>query len=274
MIHLPVGSALRGKERYHCHLSVFTREESFPLHDHEFYEFFLVLEGRLKHICNGETVICETGTICFLRPGDAHELHCAPDSPRTKILNCNVLGDEVQRLFLHVTSDCPVALEDCVQRILPPQAPLRQALLEEAASLSLAENDGLKTARLRMLLENILLLLIRGSGFDANPAPDWLRTARQAMHEPANYRAGLRRFVELSGRTQEHLCRAMRRYYAESPQEWLTALRLDAVFDRLMLQGGDISAAAFDAGFHNLSWFRRAFRKRYAVSPKEVRKRS
>jgi len=272
MIHLPSIDSLR-RTPYFAHTSVFTPEAFFPLHDHDFFEFFIVLQGKLKHIFNGETSFCTPGTVCFLHPRDVHELHCAPGFGKTVILNCNVRSDEAKRVFLHVTADCPVAMEDCVQKLLPQQTALRQALLDEAGSLVRAENSGLKTARLRLLLETILLLLVRSSGSAADSAPLWLQAARTAMQEPANYRAGLRRFVELSGHTQEHLCRAMRRYYAETPQEWLTSLRLEAVFNRLLLYGGDISAAAFDAGFHNLSGFRRAFRKRYAVSPKEIRKR-
>ena len=273
MIHLPAGLHLQ-QEFYYFHASVFTPGSPFPLHDHEFYEFFIVLKGRLDHIFNGKSTVHEPGTICFLRPGDTHELHCAPGSPQVEILSCNILIDEVRRLFRYIAGESPIALEDCVQHLYPSRDIRRQALLKEAGEIYHSEEGTLKKARLRLLLENILLLLIRASGFSADSAPEWLRNARNAMREPENYRAGLKRFIELSGHTQEHLCRAMRRYYSETPQQWLTTVRLEAVFDHLLRHGGDISKAAFEAGFHNLAWFRRAFRQRYAVTPKAVKKRN
>ncbi|MBQ6598601.1 MAG: AraC family transcriptional regulator [Lentisphaeria bacterium] len=41
----------------------------------------------------------------------------------------------------------------------------------------------------------------------------------------------------------------------------------------MLLQGGDISMTAFEEGIRNLSWFRRAFRQRYGVTPKTIRKK-
>ena len=272
MIHLPVNTYLL-HHYYFYHVSVFTPNSFFPLHDHDFCEFFIVLQGRLRHIFNGKTTVCEPGTICFLHPEDMHELHCASGCSLVKIMNCNVLTDEARRLFRDIVGSGHMALEDCIQQISPQSQIRKQAIMEEAEEILNYPDRTLKKARLKLLLGNIFLLLIAASGFAADSAPEWLQSARTAMRKPENFRLGLKRFIELSGRTQEHLCRAMRRYYSETPQQWLTEVRLEAVFDRLLRQGGDISMMAFEAGFHNLSWFRRAFRQRYGVSPKTIRKK-
>jgi len=272
MIHLPANQRLQ-QHYYVYHASVFTPKSFFPLHDHDFCEFFIVLQGKLRHIFNGETTVYEPGTICFLRPGDTHELHCAPGSALVEIMNCNVLTDEARRLFRDIAGSGHMVLEDCIQHISPKSQIRKQAIMEDAEEILHSTDETLKKARLKLLLGNILLLLIAASGFAADSAPEWLRSARTAMRKPENFRLGLKRFVELSGRTQEHLCRAMRRYYSETPQQWLTEVRLEAVFDRLLRQGGDISMTAFEAGFRNLSWFRRAFRQRYGVTPKTIRKK-
>ncbi|MBR2374471.1 MAG: helix-turn-helix domain-containing protein [Lentisphaeria bacterium] len=272
MIRVPINQKLQ-QNFYFFHHSVFTPGSFYPLHDHDFCEFFIVSQGTLKHIFNGKAYICPTGTICFLNPEDSHELHCIPECAKAEILNCNVLSDEVRRLFRYIAGESPTALEDCVQHIFPVPNFRQQALLEEMQEIFHCENEILKKARLRLVLENILLMMISSSGFSADSAPDWLRNARTAMREPDNYRIGLKRFIELAGHTQEHLCRAMRRYYSETPQQWLTSIRLEAVFDRLLRHGGNISAAAFEEGFNNLAWFRKAFRQRYGVSPKTIRKK-
>ena len=56
-----------------------------------------------------------------------------------------------------------------------------------------------------------------------------------------------------------------------TPRGYLTNLRLEAVFQELIQGRGDITSAAFRAGFVNLAGFRRAFRKKYLVSPRQIK---
>lgn len=58
--------------------------------------------------------------------------------------------------------------------------------------------------------------------------------------------------------------------------DYLTGLRLDAVYQRLACpenQCENISTLAYAAGFNNLAWFNRAFKRRFNMTPSVARKK-
>lgn len=105
--------------------------------------------------------------------------------------------------------------------------------------------------------------------------PQWLSDACEAMKQKKNYTEGLPCFIRLSARSQEHLCRSMKRFYGISPQKYILELRLDEALRLLLNTEKEIGTIAWETGFQNLSYFRRCFRKRFNVSPgscKKIRK--
>ena len=43
-----------------------------PLHNHVFYEFFLITSGKCLHFVNGQTQRLSEGALVFIRPEDTH----------------------------------------------------------------------------------------------------------------------------------------------------------------------------------------------------------
>lgn len=59
--------------------SIFYPQEKFLSHTHSYYEFFLVAEGVLVQVKNGETSQLPTRSLCLLYPNDEHELRNSRD---------------------------------------------------------------------------------------------------------------------------------------------------------------------------------------------------
>ncbi|MBC7959093.1 MAG: AraC family ligand binding domain-containing protein, partial [Vallitaleaceae bacterium] len=49
-----------------------TLKETTGLHSHDFYEFFLVTKGKMRHHVNEKEQILSEGALVFVRPEDAH----------------------------------------------------------------------------------------------------------------------------------------------------------------------------------------------------------
>lgn len=62
--------------------------ETFPLHTHDFYEIFLVAEGKAIHEVNGSSQLLSKGSLVYIRPSDTH--YYKPLIPT--ILNCSMLA--------------------------------------------------------------------------------------------------------------------------------------------------------------------------------------
>ena len=41
-------------------------------HHHDFFEFFLITEGRVNHVVNNRKQVCGKGALVFIRPNDLH----------------------------------------------------------------------------------------------------------------------------------------------------------------------------------------------------------
>lgn len=272
MLHLELNPYLQQK-KYLYHSSEYHAGEGFRLHDHEFCEFFVVLEGELEQTLNGRRAVLPAGTVQLLHPEDAHAIGCAPGCEFVRIFNCNVVREEFQKEFLHFAAELEIAPDDLLFRGTIPSGARRKLIFEDCEMLLARRGkfDRFQNALLRMLFSQLLWVLLRQSGVEESGAPKWLLDACAAMHREENCRAGLKRLIELSGRTQEHLSRTMRKYLGVTPQAYLTGLRLETVFQELIQGRSDITSAAYRAGFVNLAGFRRAFRRKYLVSPRQIK---
>lgn len=54
-------------------LRQYSVEDTYPLHTHEdFFEFFLVLNGKAVHFINCENILLEKESLVLIRPKDEH----------------------------------------------------------------------------------------------------------------------------------------------------------------------------------------------------------
>jgi AraC family cel operon transcriptional repressor len=110
-----------------------------------------------------------------------------------------------------------------------------------------------------------------GSGVEA---PSWLTQAMEAMYAPENARAGIARMVALSSRSQETLCRAMKRFAGITPSEYVNALRLSEAAKLLRNTGMRILDIQLECGFECTSHFNERFRREFGLSPSKYRQQN
>ena len=115
-------------------------EDTFPLHDHAFYEPFIISSGKAVHFVNGKGVPLARVALVLIRPHDAHcylsyqgsdfsLMNCA-FSPRTFECVCAYLGI-APALLTESELPCMISLTEleCVRlmrdmnALLTPQAP-------------------------------------------------------------------------------------------------------------------------------------------------------
>lgn len=78
-------------------------------------------------------------------------------------------------------------------------------------------------------------------------------------------------FARASGRSLSTFKRDFKKISDMSPERWLTDRRLRAAIE-LLKRGRRVSDACFDVGFKNVSHFSATFKKKFGMTPGEVRK--
>ncbi|MGZ8427182.1 MAG: helix-turn-helix transcriptional regulator [Candidatus Binatia bacterium] len=136
--------------------------------------------------------------------------------------------------------------------------------------------DSLLTLKLKELIVSILLG--RNNPELAGYFQSLLNSAApplsQIMEANFCYNLSLEDFAKLSHRSLSTFKRDFQKYYNQSPGKWLMQKRLDYSAVLLKNPALNVSQAALDCGFEDLSHFSRAFKDKFGVSPAHYRKES
>jgi len=237
------------------------------VHWHDFYELVFVIAGTARHVLNGVEQIVKPGSVFLLTPTDFHELIPTSDEALTcynVVIDANAAERELDELLPSRTGWPPAVVES-----FDEAEPDFRRLWDE----SVAGRPG-SAALMAAVLRCILIELIRRR----DP------TSGAAEHEPPGAQAEIRRAVLYVDRhfrepltlaavaAQAHLSP---NYFSErfrqstgTPfQAYLQQRRLR--FARSLLVSTDlgVTEVCHAAGFNSLSYFGRAYRRRYGEAP-------
>lgn len=246
-------------------------ENSAP-HYHDFYEIFLVEEGPLLHHINGACETVYPDTMVFIHPEDQH-FFSRKDKGAVQFFNLAFAKDQFDRA-MELAAQCTPEVIDrpLLDKVVLPHELSRLLLrrmkwlrdVNKWVPLAVQEAEGVT------LLAELIVLFALGSG-NAHIVPFWLRKACDAMYFPENLAAGIPRLVELSGKTQEHVTRSMRKYMGQSPSGFINGIRLERVAEALTSTNRPIFDIMLDVGFQNTSHFNKLFKEKYHMSPRKYR---
>lgn len=241
------------------------------LHTHDFYELFLIEEGEIHHFINGRQDVMRKGDIYFVRPEDEH-CFLRGNCKKAQFVNMAFSGnifqkaEAVMNLYFDTKQN-----GSTVEIHLPPRMELAiQAkmtfLAREKTSLTLMVRQDLVVS----ILLDCLLLLYSQQAYEES-VPEWLEQACLRMRQNQNYLDGLEKFIEIAGKSQEHLTRCMKKYYHVTPTEYINQIRLEQTTILLETTDDSILDIMLECGFNNVSHFNQLFKKNYGLTPSRYR---
>ena len=267
-----IDSYLRPSEAFHFVRKQLETEAPSPLHRHDYYELFLVADGRTRHWINGQVEDLLPGDLTFIRPADQHRFH-ADDTVGCCVLNTMFrpatadhlrarYGTDVDGRFFWSHDDMPVTLR------------LHGAALERAVTASMAlQSSPRSLARIEAYLLSMMTFVLDQMPDVPRAAPAWLMTACEAAQQPEVFRQGAAGFIAAAGRGQEHVCRQTRRFLDTTPTQYVNGVRIRHAAMLLGSTAAPLDEVALDCGFSNMSYFHRLFRERYGRTPQDYRRR-
>jgi AraC family cel operon transcriptional repressor len=256
---------------HHIALTRLANGQRTMLHTQDFAELFLVTQGRGTHWWNGRAHRLVRGSFALVR---ARERHCYEADPATPLEFINL-------------AFAPAWWRHFAQLFAPPLEPVsgnarrvhRQTNFPSAAARRLEERLLLLLARSRhdqALLAETTAALLRdwlspaGAREGApEPAPEWLAAVVEEMEDSATVAKPLAYWQRRSGRSPEHLARCCRRYLGQSLTGLLNRARVQWIKTQMQRGDAKITALAFDAGYQNLGYFYRVFRRLEGCTPRQ-----
>jgi AraC family cel operon transcriptional repressor len=241
------------------------------VHRHDFVELFLVENGQGLHLWNGQELPLRRGALALVQPRDAHSYRSAPGA-RLTFVN---LAFPVWWWsgFLRLLSPAPE-----INSLLKGN-PAGHVFLDPPSSREAAQrmHDLLERGAAEpMLLPEVVAGLLRhlmrpAAAVHSGAAdhPDWLRQIVRDFSDPDLLAQPISSWQKRAGVSPEHLARTCRRFLGEPPTVLLNRARIEWVKLRLRQGEDKITALALDAGFQNVGFFYRCFRRFADCAPRE-----
>lgn len=242
------------------------------LHDHDFHELFWIEAGEGWHHINGERRPLAVGLLAFVRDTDIHGFSSARPGEVLRLVNFafpRVLWRAAVRRHpaLHDTGFDVADHRRREWRLSPAAIARLHTLGRELAG---GARDPLST---EAMLLGVLALVggeIRRAA--AGGVPDWLAEAVAQLQDPRHFSLGTPELARLSGRTPEHLARAVRRHLGCTPSDLVNSARLDHAARQLRASSRPVREIMVDCGLTNLGHFYKLFRTRHGATPEQYRR--
>jgi AraC family transcriptional regulator, dual regulator of chb operon len=239
-------------------------------HTHDFPELFLVEDGSGTHCWNGHELPLSRGALVLVRPDDVHSYRSAADARLTFINVAFPL--EWWRGFAGLFSPA-VDFEGQLAGEPPGHVQLDPSPTRACSDAlhALLARGAAEPALLPAVVAHIAGHLLRlSTPWKTKPGmPPWLARLTRELTDPELVTKPIAFWQRRAGVSPEHFARTCRRFLGEPPTVALNRARIELVQTRLRRGEEKIAALALDAGFRNLGFFYRSFRRFAGCTPRE-----
>ena len=261
---------LQPSEAFHYARKQLARRFPRKAHDHEFYEDFLIVEGRTAHRVNSVRQVLEPGQLVFMRPTDTHAFRadraqgCEIINIMFRIASADHLvkryNDTLSGRFFASKADIPE---------LHTLGPTRfKRAMNMATQLQTADRSLARIEEFLLALTNRVAVPETRA---IRTAPRWFSAACNAAQHPEVFREGAAGFIAAAGRSHEHVCRTCKDVLGVTPTDYINRIRIDHAAQLLRTEDSPIEAIAEICGFQNTSYFYRLFERAYHTTPRRYR---
>ncbi|MCI8564817.1 MAG: AraC family transcriptional regulator [Lachnospiraceae bacterium] len=253
--------------------------ETASLHTHNFFEFFIVVDGTALHMVNGTIATLARGDLVFIRPQDTHtyEFYYSEDFRIINVGFSRSLFQEIRR-FLNKDGEMRrltnAPLPPCVRTEPGAGRDLIRAFKSIGARIK-GGNPQHTTLHAQCYLASVFadyFFCYAGREQEGGRQPVWFDKLLLEMDKIENLQEGLPRMLELAACSQNHLCRVFQETLATTPTAYINDKRLEYAVYFLTQSGDEILEISERCGFHNLSHFYHLFQRKYQSSPAKFRR--
>lgn len=259
-----------------------TRFAAFPRHRHDFVEIMYVCRGSVTHVVGGRRITVRAGELLFLGSNTWHQiLPAGRDDVAVNFLirpvffrtafdmmdEQNVLGD-----FIIDSLAGDGAADDFLYFAVSDVLPVQNLVENLLYSLCCAEEGSEKINEVTMGLLFLRLMRFTARAETGGGAPRTLALRALGYIDESYLSATLRQFAKRNGVPEYTASRVVKAQLGMSFQQLLQEKRFSVARQLLRTTGLPVTEIIALVGYENTSYFHRAFRKKYGMSPRQYRR--
>lgn len=241
----------------------------FPiLHNHNYWEFLIVLSGEYKHTINGREELINRGQVCVIRPDDYHMLE--QNSKSASHLNIMIKCEAIEKWAVLFS-------EDFYRGLLKQEIniSLSDVYINKIETYCLIYNssDENKQHLIMNYITSLIFTNVIDQFFDVvNDKPRWLLDLIAEIHRQENISWTVSDVVEYSNYSHVHLIREFKKYFGCSIVEYLRDAKISFATDYLKHSSLSISEISMLLGFSSVSHLNHIFKETTGKTPLQYRK--
>lgn len=234
-----------------------------PQHVHEQAGFCLLLRGEYDIRCGKNFLLRKPGNLTFTPGGEIHS---------------NRIHDQEVRCFAIEMTQPWMERANGHLKFLPGSVRFdggSPPWLAMRLYREFRQDDDLTPLAIEGLaLELLAGVARRNARVSENETPNWLKKAKDFLHERFQYRLTLSDVAEFARVHPVSLARAFRRAHHCTVGEYVRRLRVEFACQKLSVSGESLVEIALSAGFSEQSHFCRIFKRFTGLTPSEYRSNS
>ena len=249
------------------------------LHEHDFYEFVVVTDGKVKHFHNSKTCIASKRMLFLIKPGEFHQFLPHHNSPAKHInfaISPQVL-DEIsssvwQENILQKINDW-----DLPNDLFLPQSDFEFILnsIERLNQFSLHPQGSYPVIK-NIIIELLIFLIYKmeaSKTLESNlTRPAWLNTFLETLNNPSVFTLKLKDIYPLAPYSQSMLNTYFNKYVGSTLIAHITKLKINYACTLLRYTDSSPLEISNMLAYDSLSHFNRVFKKIAGMSPIQYRK--
>lgn len=246
-------------------------------HWHEEAEFTLITEGQIIYQIDLEDYPVEAGDILFIPPMVLHSISLSSHSQahsETYVFHMNFLGgnatDICSTRYLIPLMNQELSMPFLIKPTHPAYTSLRKIFLQ-INSLYNESIPGYELALKSMFLQAVFLLLQyseRNHSVDTGTSSDKLKHVLDYIELHYADSIAVSELAALCYFSDYHFMRFFKKHMNMTCIEYINNLRLEKAVELFEQGNTSIMDVSLSTGFHNLSYFHRAFKKKYHMTPR------
>lgn len=237
------------------------------LHNHDFYEFFIITDNKTHHEINGRREELYKGTLYMIRPDDVHRFTDENE------LSCIHINLGITKSHLEKVCD---ALKISLEKLCREKS-LKTMLSSEELSffvrrarmlnLMLSDNKAQANTLICELITQAITVISNSKVVSNTNYPPWFIELLEKIHSPENLSISAKEVYALGGFSPPVMINYFKRYTGKTVNAYLKEQKCEnacRLLTSTQLSTLEISNAL---GYDSLSHFNRIFKEFTGVSP-------
>lgn len=247
-------------------------------HNHDFYEFTLITDGKVQHLHNGKKCVGSKGMLFLIKPEEYHQFSPFNDTP-TKQINFSITPQMFERLTSTIWQyDILEKINKCE---IPNDLTLPKKTWDNIFNLVDQINQSPEAKNIHILVKTVILELttcimnrleIAETLAPHQNAPTWLSNFLETLNNPSVFTLKLKDIYPLAPYSQSMLNIYFNKYVGMTLITYVTTLKVSYACNLLRYTDDSPLDISSKLSYDSLSHFNRVFKKMTGKTPIAYRK--